>query len=718
MFSRLSSVFSEIRLPFVPQLSRHEKLPIDRDSVDQIKNLLFQGNGYREIRILLKKSYFKDINNSSDAEYVFESIKQTLVSIESSSVKPAEKIKLALCLLGKLKAAQPFGQEQPYDLIESFARGKLEEGGYKNAVIRHVEKLQKKAEHKIIVSIPGSEEIDSSGLEDKIKDYLLSGVGNVEEELASKAYCDINAMLKTAFPELAGDINCLPHLLVESVSNKEILTKSLKFLKKHSIPLNEEIEAEVSVAVMGQEEPRSEYLNRRVGCTPLHVAQKLSNKVRAYNATQALIEAGGRGVGINAVDKEGKTALKYALENGYKKNVELLISLGAITANLEEDASRFLKEKIMDYRVTADLSGFEEGLRVFLSIPGMESFLKIKILLSSDIFHSDDQLIDCLTNAVDRSSLSEDEKYQIFIEAVKLHIKYSEIKVGEIFEYKNTNRFFYVDHSKNPQRLDAKKARLLLKLFPQGIQKSDFRQKNIGDCTLLAALKAAIYNDPVSIIRIIEPADSNIVKFNFVLDGKEKPIVLEASILNRVTNRINDDKTGVEGCLGVRLLEAAFGQLLKITQETDDTASVHSMDSVVATDSIKSFDTTAALDRGSYADKALKVLFPDLQVYSFGWTLKKSQEFDAMRALLKISKSPRTTIAVAACGKGDGKSLHANHAYAILKVQPNIEQIILSNPWDSVNEITISYGDFLENFYELTYTEVRSRGSIRARSAL
>ncbi|MFN7834419.1 MAG: ankyrin repeat domain-containing protein [Burkholderiaceae bacterium] len=762
MFTRISSVFSSVN-PFrvTSQKDSQKEFEIDVDWKNRMLDRVSKGTGVSQF---LRKSHFASIDSKQGALFVYERVTEILTLIHKLQVASGKKNKMAKLLFRKLKKIKPFGADNPYDHIRQYAQKNFGvDEKYMNKVISYSFDLKDKVSSEEMIKVEHM--IDYEIECEKLKNFLFSGSGESEIKtiLSSKPSLEVYSMINTAFPEVEGRVGCLPHLLVHKFSGTEKLAQGLIFLRNHGISLNAKIEKmeEAEPSIKPEVVSFRNFLREHEGLTPLHIAQKLysGSPELQHLATQALLEAGQ--INVNEVDKEGKTALMYAIEteNCNLQNIQSLIEAGAnIHANGSLNAARLIINKSTDEiplsKKVEILQGEEAGQALLVleiqkclsdandkrnfkdSLDIISILLKSKIseeckanllkdshtlekIMSDflekgnvDFFGSLDAVIKLsLTNsfkenillsisknlalligsqgllqevvlcAICGSSLSDSEKNNI--------LKHFNISPEQGRVVKSLDgSFFYFDHG-NLTPLKSEKAKLLQELFPDGLRKSDFRQGDLADCTLLAALKSALYNDPVSIIKIIEPTTDGRIEFNFGKDAFFDPKTDKGVFTKPIALSIRDYKeSGVKGLLGAQLLETAFGRAIKAPEEY----------------------TQVALDEGSYADKALAAMFPRRkikQVFNNGLVLgddhhRKSQ---AIEVLQKVSEFPRKVIAVASCklNSNDGK-LIANHAYAVLEVIPNEEKIILSNPHESAKLIKIDYEKFFIHFRRLTYT--------------
>jgi pSer/pThr/pTyr-binding forkhead associated (FHA) protein len=263
-----------------------------------------------------------------------------------------------------------------------------------------------------------------------------------------------------------------------------------------------------------------------------------------------------------------------------------------------------------------------------------------------------------------------------FVDGHKLNGPY-QLENGNIIAFCSNNRtYYYYSHGKiHP--LTPQKAQLLQQLFPRGLSQSNFKQGFIGNCTFLSTLKSLLKNNPAKLIEMIEPLPNGKVKFSFM--GSEKPPFELA---------LDDYKSqGVQGPLGIQLLETAFGRYLKPARE---------------------YNTVVVLDEGGYAHKAIKALTSGKRarmIYDSGRPLAQNPEIkkQAIDCLNQIEKDPVNCIAVASTGiSNPEKGLIANHAYSIINANSENQMMTLANPHQSEIPLCVTYNEFLRCFRRIT----------------
>ncbi|MBU2524702.1 hypothetical protein KKG71_05940, partial [Patescibacteria group bacterium] len=293
---------------------------------------------------------------------------------------------------------------------------------------------------------------------------------------------------------------------------------------------------------------------------------------------------------------------------------------------------------------------------------------------------------------------------------------------------------------------------LLTKLFPQGIDQTTFKQRNIGDCTLLAAL-IVILKLPYA-HKLINNLFNKSIDYhngNYTIlfpHYPDRPIRISEEDLNR---EAYDDqgnlRQGVESeSLGVKLLEVAWGRLIKqegwadrahkkSKQRIINNPSDLSSERITNEDqSIATINTMLALHEGhdnKGSNYVLEAIFSDNgrhfvigsdEFLAEGVSEKTLAESDTsiqikiIEKLIKHAENPDNMPLIAYTPirekkfVDDQKRFPRKHAFGILKVDKMQRQVFISNPWDSSSPAeAISFDEFFKYFTALVGTELNDK---------
>lgn len=250
---------------------------------------------------------------------------------------------------------------------------------------------------------------------------------------------------------------------------------------------------------------------------------------------------------------------------------------------------------------------------------------------------------------------------------------------------------------------NLEKNNLLTRLFPNGIQNSNFNQGNIGDCVFLAALKSTCVNDPKEIYKIINPGKSP-GTVNIKFHG-EKTVVLHEQDFK---------KMGVQGDLGVQMLERAYGLTKKrfLGQSARKQLTGLNMKPVFqALNSNKRIiSIKAPMERIKEPWREWRKLI-SLNFEQKPLSQGKQKKIEEL--LIRLEKNPKDhimAISTRSTSSEDRSQLpvigfNRDHAYALISANSKDREVVLSNPWATGNPIKISYDELFANFSNFKITE-------------
>lgn len=284
---------------------------------------------------------------------------------------------------------------------------------------------------------------------------------------------------------------------------------------------------------------------------------------------------------------------------------------------------------------------------------------------------------------------------------------------------------------------------LMKKLFPEGVDKVQLQQGNVGDCCFLSAL-VALQHQPYA-----ENIFYNLFKYNvdpksgswvIVFPGyPEHTIEVQESELK--AKMVNDEGRKIRlvrsGALGICLLEKAWGKLIKKLkieenqnrqkkgEESNPTIFMH------REDPISPFDATHQVLDKKYAEKTSSHVFKALlgqkaitpfslgvEPDSFGRgglrPFNEDRNEGEMQVqvyswLLHCAANPKNCLVTVGTkySFAEGKRLEGdlnlvkNHAYAVTRIDTEAKKITLVNPWNTQEITTITFDQFFSNFASL-----------------
>ena len=269
------------------------------------------------------------------------------------------------------------------------------------------------------------------------------------------------------------------------------------------------------------------------------------------------------------------------------------------------------------------------------------------------------------------------------------------------------------------KNINPEQKKLLIDLFPKGIEISHFKQGNTGDCYLLAVLHV-IKRHPVApyiFSKMIKQKSKDSWEITF--PGETEPIIVNESdlkgqlILDREKGEYKFKHT-VTGQKGDKMLEVAFARLRKRKLSSQQQN--------------KPAQTMAIVESG-WMKEALNAFLKDIKqgkVLEIGDRFhrlnnKKEYQEKIEAKLKKFSQNPHTFLLTVATPSNiptpymrktgsdsegriryymdPAKKFVQNHAYSITAVDTNKRLITISNPHDTkIKEYTISYEQFFDYF--------------------
>lgn len=241
-------------------------------------------------------------------------------------------------------------------------------------------------------------------------------------------------------------------------------------------------------------------------------------------------------------------------------------------------------------------------------------------------------------------------------------------------------------------------------LFPNGIENLDFMQSNIGDCYLLSSVYGLSRNAKGQELlkNMVSIADDGnfVVKFN-----NEKPIIISPSQLKGTINKNGKSLRGVDGDLGLKAIECAYGkkQMVLALKNTPQTAYL------------------SAIREGS-PDEALKVL-GGFKTRLYGDSLRgvlSNQEVDVERILndaadnfedrIICATTPTSRFAKVKSGDKAWMDKHkvfdCSHAYNISNIDKKHKKVTIINPHDTTKKEVLSFSEFSKIFSRVFETVV------------
>ncbi|MBL4693841.1 FHA domain-containing protein, partial [Candidatus Gracilibacteria bacterium] len=246
-------------------------------------------------------------------------------------------------------------------------------------------------------------------------------------------------------------------------------------------------------------------------------------------------------------------------------------------------------------------------------------------------------------------------------------------------------------------------AQMIGELYNGNIEE-DFEQGQIGNCYMLAALKA-LKNDPqlmkTMLAKTIRKVGRGRWEVRFLGAESSTPIIVTEANL-RQWRRHKSGK--MKGAKGDQILEVAYAQL-KASRAGRGAMDIDARGDYAV--------------EGGHAHRALHdLLGPFAQkrkLYQFGGLANgpavERQAIDFIRNAF-ISKNGEyvvtaTTTWVAAGDSAtfsiEGKTFHHSHAYAVVGYDAKTDSVLLSNPHDSAKNIKISLHGFLRGFAQVNY---------------
>lgn len=261
-------------------------------------------------------------------------------------------------------------------------------------------------------------------------------------------------------------------------------------------------------------------------------------------------------------------------------------------------------------------------------------------------------------------------------------------------------------------------------LFPKGIDGDNLKQGHIGDCYLVATLSEIADNPEgkLALARLFYAPDGKNGDIYVRFPGAEgKPIKISkkeiakmnnVGLVNKITNLFDSDEH-LEGNLGFKILEKAYGQLLSAKENNTQNDNEVPLNSSKAIDSID--------DGGFMRDVLTTFLGEEAEtIYSGDSKLSlQDKQAEVIKLLNAAAKNPDdyllTVSTLSAANKSDDDMYKAGnsnvklahqHAYSISKIDAKNKKVYLVNPWNTSKEICLSYDDFIKSFSDIEYEKL------------
>jgi pSer/pThr/pTyr-binding forkhead associated (FHA) protein len=260
------------------------------------------------------------------------------------------------------------------------------------------------------------------------------------------------------------------------------------------------------------------------------------------------------------------------------------------------------------------------------------------------------------------------------------------------------NIYVYDDHKKILYTLTGN-SDTFYKYFPQSLDNLDFEQSSeLGDCYFLAALKSITENPKAVryLANMIEDLPDGHTKVKFF--GCPSEMLLSGDEVRQIIA----DK-GVKGQAGIKLIERAYGKLIKPLRMMENPGE----------------ENTFLLMNGGHSTDVMSAMVPCSSRY-IGWdtfmgdTSILNYKKDELKAVLTAFVNNRENTLLCAATKlekdgdnsdrkilyetPDGMKIAIRHAYTIKDVDLNRETITIINPWHAKKESEISFDDFFKYF--------------------
>lgn len=255
-------------------------------------------------------------------------------------------------------------------------------------------------------------------------------------------------------------------------------------------------------------------------------------------------------------------------------------------------------------------------------------------------------------------------------------------------------------------------------LFPKDCD--NISQGTYGTCYLDASLLAIGRADfgEIFLSKMIKQDKDNKDAWNVTLPSSpDKPFHITRDDIDSYFFQ----KNGVSGGLGIRILEAAYGKqrveqgLLPVTSWTDDIGSSLSAGKLGGTK-----DHFKAAGTGGYPSTVMEDLIGKNKVFAPAWTeanVKRALDYWATKedhlAITASTNSEERYIGDTyynwsqfSYTPDKENQVIFGHAYTVVDIDPDKEQVKLANPWDSSQPFTKSYKEFYKYFAHSDAVEV------------